>query len=63
MASLLPAHCPHCGHNLQGEPIPEDSRELYGNATHFNRVIGVYDRDLDRTVRWQCPDCLQVWDR
>ena len=54
--------CPHCGVSLQGEPIPLDSQELYG-STHFSRKIGIYDRDRDMTVAWQCPDCGHRWSR
>lgn len=53
-------NCPHCGAQLQGDPIPEQSRHLFG-ATHFSRKIGVYDTYKDRTVEYQCPDCGQRW--
>jgi len=35
---------------------PEDER-------FYSRMIGVYDRDRDRTVEWLCPDCGVRWDR
>lgn len=51
-------HCPKCNADLTGEPIPERHREHYPPGdTHFSRVIGLYDRELDRTVGWRCPDC------
>jgi len=27
----------------------------------YSRMIGVYSRDLDRTVAWRCPDCKVTW--
>ena len=47
--------CPHCHADLTGVPIPKKSRQYYGTATHFQRRIGIYDRELDRTVSWRCP--------
>ena len=55
-------NCPHCGVDLQGNPIPKKDQHLFG-ATHFSRKIGVYDRDKDRTVEYQCPDCGKRWKR
>jgi len=55
--------CPKCKASLRGKRIPEKHREAYGNATHFSRVIGLYDRNLDRTTHWKCPDCGHVWLR
>lgn len=50
--------CPKCLANLQGEPIPPEDRQYYPPAvTHFDRIISIYDRGLDRTVAWRCPDC------
>ncbi|HWP33582.1 MAG TPA: hypothetical protein VNL97_07520 [Solirubrobacterales bacterium] len=49
--------CPNCKADLQGAPIPEADQEAYGGNTHFHRAIGLYSRELDRTVAWQCPDC------
>lgn len=50
-------NCPKCGASLLDKPIPEESREHYGNTTHFRRVIGIYSWEQDRTVAWRCPDC------
>jgi len=59
-------NCPKCGSDLRGPthtgPHPEwygfgDTCEVCGDPPHFSRVIGVYDRDRDRTVAWRCPDC------
>lgn len=55
--------CPACGASWLGEPISEANREAYGGATHYRTLIGIYDRNLDRTVAWRCPDCGQRWDR
>lgn len=54
--------CPFCHTNLQGEPIPKELQESYG-ATHGSRKIAIYNKEQDRTVKWQCPDCEKVWDR
>lgn len=48
---------------MQGSEIPEEMQHLYGGATHFSRVIGIYSMDEDRTIAWQCPDCGQEWPR
>ncbi|MCK5021079.1 MAG: hypothetical protein KAS32_28975 [Candidatus Peribacteraceae bacterium] len=29
----------------------------------WGRAIGLYDLELDRTTRWECPDCKHVWGR
>lgn len=57
-----PDVCPN-GCDLRGGEIPAESRELYGGSTHFSRVTGMYDRGLDRTVAWLCPDCGVSWGR
>lgn len=59
----LPDHCPNCGASFQGEPIPEKHRELYGDETHFGRLITIYDIYADRTTQFRCPDCGYTWDR
>jgi|SRR6516165_2808211 hypothetical protein len=46
---------------LDGGPIPENDRGLFGGADRFSRAIAVYDREKDRTVKWQCPDCGHEW--
>lgn len=56
-------HCPKCGADFQGPPIPEQHRQHYGKHTHFSRLIGIYDMDRDRTVAWRCPDCGHEWPR
>lgn len=56
-------HCPHCGAQWQGEEIPEDQRELFGNATHFSKLIGIYSLEEDRTTHWMCPECETRWKR
>ncbi|WP_062355021.1 hypothetical protein [Bacillus kwashiorkori] len=56
-------YCPHYGANLQGEPIPEKEQHHYGGATHFTRKIGISSLELDRVIKWQCPDCKQDWER
>lgn len=29
----------------------------------WGREIGIYSMELDRTVRWKCPDCDHEWAR
>jgi glutaredoxin len=41
-----PLECPHC---------KADLRSL--NGPPFKREIGIYSRDQDRTIRYDCPDC------
>lgn len=60
--SLLSA-CPACEAGWQAGPIPKEGQWLYGDAKFFSRVMGIYDRDKDCTVAWQCPDCCARWDR
>lgn len=55
--------CPNCNADWRGKPIPKEHRHMFGNATHFKREIGIYDRDKDRTVALQCPDCKATFDR
>lgn len=56
-------NCPHCGVTLIGSPIPEDLKATgaYGDKTHWRREIGIYSRETDRTVSYQCPDCGKGW--
>jgi len=50
--------CPACGADWQGPPIPLESRQYYGDSTHFSRLIGVEIRGKgDRVDHWKCPDC------
>ena len=36
---------------------------MYGNVTHSNRLISVYDLYKDMTTKYKCPDCGYTWDR
>lgn len=54
--------CPFCKANLQGKPIPKKDQGAFG-STHFSRKIGIYSRERDMTVAWQCPDCGKQWPR
>lgn len=57
-------YCPFCHADLQGEPIPKEQQQKhYGGATHFSRKIGITSIELDRIIKWQCPDCGQEWER
>jgi uncharacterized C2H2 Zn-finger protein len=59
----LLANCPKCESLWHEKRIPEESRHLFGDAKFFSRVQGIYSRDRDRTVAYQCPDCNACWDR
>ena len=61
--SEYPKTCPHCKVDLTGEPIQEQYLQWYAGATHSSRVISIYDRAKDRTVKWKCPDCGHEWER
>ncbi len=63
MSDVLYRNCPSCGSSWRGDLIPETSREFYGGSTHFSRLVGIYSRERDRTVAWQCPDCGEKFDR
>lgn len=54
-----PTHCPQCGADFDGGPIPEDIRQHYSPPYRWSRVIGISDRD--RLVEWMCPDCKHTW--
>lgn len=55
--------CPHCHADLTGDPIePGELRDFYG-ASHYSRKLTLYDRDKDRTVAYECPDCGKRWER
>lgn len=55
--------CPHCKVSLVGKPIPKKMRRDYAPPYYWRREIALYDRDLDRTVGFQCPDCGETWKR
>jgi hypothetical protein len=59
-ANFEPINCPHCDINLLGDKIPDDIKKHY-RGTHWKREIGIYDINLDRTVKYQCPDCKGEW--
>ena len=63
MSDLKNCPNPDCGVSLLDARIPEASRVHYGDSTHFKREIAIYDRDLDMTVEWKCPDCGHRWPR
>jgi hypothetical protein len=61
---MTPQTCPACGISLQGKPIGAEHLKFYGtDATHYSRVIAVYDQAQDRTVAWRCPSCEHEWPR
>ena len=56
-------HCPVCGADWDGGPIPEEIREHYSPPYRWSRKIGIYDVVNDRTVAFQCPDCGHTFGR
>lgn len=48
-----------------GDEKEADRKAAFYGATRtsgkWGRQIGIYDDELDRTVRWQCPDCGHEW--
>ena len=52
--------CPNCKVDLTGDPIPEKDRALFGNATHFERQIGIYYREKDGVIRHMRTDQFKV---
>lgn len=54
--------CPKCNADLDAGPIPEEYHEHYKPPYRYSRLIGIYDYEKDRTVRWKCPDCEQEWE-
>jgi hypothetical protein len=59
----VPTTCPACRADLRKNEIPLATRDAFGGATHFSRVLGIYSLADDATVGWQCPDCGQLWAR
>ncbi|KZZ85888.1 hypothetical protein [Bacillus sp. SJS] len=55
-------YCPYCKADLQGEPIPKESQQVYGSS-HFTRKIGISSIEDDRIIKWKCPDCNKEWDK
>ena len=71
--------CPNCKTDLAGELVYETFLAKYGDekkalktaamygATktegRWGRQIGLYDRELDRTRAYRCPDCGHEWAR
>lgn len=72
-------YCPKCKTDLDGGSIWEHFFEKTGSEAEadksaksygadrtqgqWGRAIGLYDRDLDRTTAWRCPDCGHRWGR
>jgi hypothetical protein len=59
----VPMVCPSCHAILRATEIPLANRGTFSEATHFSRVIGIYDEQADATVAWMCPDCRHEWAR
>lgn len=53
-------YCKKCGKCLRGKEIPKKHQKDYG-VTHFGLEVGMYDVDLDRTVKMMCPFCKHCW--
>lgn len=56
-------NCPSCGKSWRTTKIPEKYKHMYGGEQDengdkwFSCLVGIYDRDLDRTTHCQCPFC------
>lgn len=48
-----PLNCPNCNTDLRD----------HNGGPPFKREIAIYDRGLDRTVAFRCPDCNHEWSR
>lgn len=35
----------------------------HGESNRWDRAIGIYDINKDRTVEYRCPDCAKEWVR
>lgn len=58
--------CPQCGVSWVDRYLtPEEQQSVYWSpgTKFFSKLIGIYDRDADMTVRWLCPECKTEWDR
>lgn len=66
---MPPTECPKCHADLAYLAPEESIPDPLGFAvdpddhTVYSRVIGIYDRDKDRTTHWRCPDCNHEWRR
>lgn len=54
-------HCPSCAADFDGGPIPQEIRHNYSPPYRWSRRISVVDRDSDRAVAFECPDCHHRW--
>jgi hypothetical protein len=54
--------CPNCKTSLFGGHIPYEYREHYSPPYEWNRQIGFYDIEADRTISYECPDCGHTWE-
>lgn len=52
--------CPYCGASLIGDPIPQEVIDHYSES-HYRREIGIYDREQDELIGYQCTDCDGRW--
>lgn len=58
MPLLKYEQCPMCSASFKGKEIPEKSRHLYGDATHYSNIIGMEIRGVyDGVLFWQCHNC------
>lgn len=59
-----PRYCPVCRVDFKGTEIKPESRENFGNCTHFSRIIGIeITEQYDGVSQWKCPDCSYTWNR
>jgi len=72
-------YCPNCGLDFDGESIFDsfldkykdrqkalEVAEMYGATEtkgHWDKKIGLYSMERDRTVMYRCPQCEHEWKR
>lgn len=56
--------CPRCLSKWEGDPIPENIRQYYGDKTHWSKLIGVEVPGVyDGVLLWECPACKTKFPR
>lgn len=59
-------NCPKCKADFRGKGIPAKDRDLFGDKTHFSRLIGIDGGRLgiyDGILAYRCPDCCHEFPR
>lgn len=40
-----------------------DGWNEHGEDNRWDRAVGLYCEDRDRTIGYRCPDCNETWER